>query len=128
LRAHGARVAAFDLDAANVARAKELGAEAGLAEGVAVELTFGDGSVGQILYTASGAYRRWSRITVRAPSGEARSASRYEMPARATRRRSRPSSPPFAPKGQRRAALETLLAVTRATFAVHRDVAGATHT
>jgi len=59
-RAHGARVAAFDLDPSNVLRAKELGAEAGLAGGtddqVQAALAWTEGvGVDAVLVTAASA-------------------------------------------------------------------------
>jgi predicted dehydrogenase len=58
LRAHGAAVAAFDLDPTNVARAKELGAEAGLAGGtddqVSAAMSWTEGvGVDAVLVTAA---------------------------------------------------------------------------
>jgi hypothetical protein len=117
-------------------RAATVGRPRGAAEDVAIELVFSDGSVGQILYTALGApglgkerleahaggvsavvedfhkgaiYRNGKRETLRnAGKGHAEEVASLLA---AVGTGGRPPIP-----------LETLITVTRATFAVHRDL------
>jgi predicted dehydrogenase len=120
-------------------RARSIGRPRGLTEDAAFELTFADGSVGQIVYTARGAsgmgkerfeahaggvsavvddFRtgtiwRGSKKTSLAAGGKG-----HAQEIAALLEAVRAGGPPPI-------ALETLLAVTRATFAVHREAAAA---
>jgi predicted dehydrogenase len=118
-------------------RARTVGRPRGAAEDVAIEVAFGDGSVGQIVYTALGApglgkerfeahaggvsavvedfrsgtiWRGGKRIALR-DAGKGHAEEIAALIASVTA------------GGPSPIALDTLLAVTRATFAVHRDLA-----
>jgi predicted dehydrogenase len=117
-------------------RARTAGRPRGAAEDVAIELTFGDGSVGQILYTALGAPGLGKeRFEVHAGGvsaavedfrsgtiwrGSKRTALRDPGKGHAEEVQALVAS--VAAGGPAPIALDTLLAVTRATFAVHVDL------